>query len=180
MNQLARYDVVTGLANRLYITDLLERALKTHIGQPQPCAMMLLDLDRFKAVNDTLGHPVGDQLLQQVAARLTQIIGDRGQVGRLGGDEFQIVLPQITHADKLANIANAIILSVAKPFAIEREQVRVGSSIGIAVSEGEGVSASALVRNADLALYAAKDAGRGVYRFYADAMHNQASERKAN
>jgi diguanylate cyclase (GGDEF)-like protein/PAS domain S-box-containing protein len=179
INQLARYDVLTGLANRLHITDLLERALKTHIGQPQPCAMMLMDLDRFKAVNDTLGHPVGDQLLQQVAARLTQIIGDRGQVGRLGGDEFQIVLPQITHADKLANIANAIILSIAKPFAIEGEQVRVGSSIGIAVSAGAGVSASALVRNADLALYAAKDAGRGVYRFYADAMHNQASERKA-
>ncbi len=179
INQLARYDVLTGLANRLHITDLLERALKNHIGQPQPCALLLMDLDRFKAVNDTLGHPVGDQLLQQVAARLAQIIGDRGQVGRLGGDEFQIVLPQITNADKLANIANAIILSLAKPFAIEGEQVRIGSSIGIAVSEGAGVSSSALVRNADLALYAAKDAGRGVYRFYADAMHNQASERKA-
>src|SRR3546814_8853427 len=83
INQLARYDTLTGLANRLQITDLLERALKNHIGQPQPCALLLLDLDRFKAVNDTLGHPVGDQLLQQAAARLTQIIGDKGQVGRL-------------------------------------------------------------------------------------------------
>lgn len=81
--------------------------------------------------------------------------------------------------EKLAGIANAIILSLAKPFAIEGEQVRIGSSIGIAVSEGRGISASSLVRNADLALYAAKDAGRGVYRFYADAMHDQASERKA-
>ena len=179
INQLARYDTLTGLANRLQITDLLERALRSHIGQPQPCALLLLDLDRFKAVNDTLGHPVGDQLLQQVAGRLTQIVGDKGQVGRLGGDEFQIVLPQLTQPEKLAGVANAVILSLAKPFAIEGEQVRVGSSIGIAVSEGQGVSASALVRNADLALYAAKDAGRGVYRFYADAMHNQASERKA-
>ena len=179
INQLARYDTLTGLANRLHITDLLERALKSHIGQPQPCALLLLDLDRFKAVNDTLGHPVGDQLLQQVAGRLTQIVGDKGQVGRLGGDEFQIVLPQITQPEKLSGVANAIILSLAKPFAIEGEQVRVGSSIGIAVSEGQGVTAPALVRNADLALYAAKDAGRGVYRFYADAMHNQASERKA-
>src|SRR3546814_5640033 len=85
----------------------------------------------------------------------------------------------MSHPEKLAGIANAIILSLAKPFSIEGEQVRVGSAIGIAVSEGPGVSASALVRNADLALYAAKDAGRGVYRFYADAMHNQASERKA-
>ncbi len=179
INQLARYDTLTGLANRLHITDLLERALRNHMGQAQPCALLLLDLDRFKAVNDTLGHPVGDQLLQQVAGRLTQIVGDKGQVGRLGGDEFQIVLPQVTHPEKLAGIANAIILSVARPFAIEGQQVRVGSSIGIAVSEGEGVTVSALVRNADLALYAAKDAGRGVYRFYADAMHNQASERKA-
>ncbi|WP_428627336.1 EAL domain-containing protein [Sphingopyxis sp.] len=179
INQLARYDTLTGLANRPHITDLLERALKSHIGQPQPCALLLMDLDRFKAVNDTLGHPVGDQLLQQVAGRLTQIVGDKGQVGRLGGDEFQIVVPQLCQPEKLAGIANAILLSLAKPFSIEGEQVRVGSSIGIAVSEGQGVSASALVRNADLALYAAKDAGRGVYRFYADAMHNQASERKA-
>lgn len=184
INQLARYDTLTGLANRRHITDLLERALKSHSGQPQPCALLLMDLDRFKAVNDTLGHPVGDQLLQQVAGRLTQIVGDKGQVGRLGGDEFQIVVPQMSQPEKLAGIANAIILSLAKPFAIEGEQVRIGSSIGIAVSDGaapdrQGVSASALVRNADLALYAAKDAGRGVYRFYADAMHNQASERKA-
>ena len=179
INQLARYDTLTGLANRRHITDLLERALKSHSGQPQPCALLLMDLDRFKAVNDTLGHPVGDQLLQQVAGRLTQIVGDKGQVGRLGGDEFQIVVPQINQPEKLAGIANAIILSLAKPFAIEGEQVRIGSSLGIAVSDGQGVTASALVRNADLALYAAKDAGRGVYRFYADAMHNQASERKA-
>lgn len=179
INQLARYDTLTGLANRRHITDLLERALKSHSGQPQPCALLLMDLDRFKAVNDTLGHPVGDQLLQQVAGRLTQIVGDKGQVGRLGGDEFQIVVPQISQPEKLAGIANAILLSLAKPFAIEGEQVRVGSSIAIAVSDGQGVTASALVRNADLALYAAKDAGRGVYRFYADAMHNQASERKA-
>ncbi len=179
INQLARYDTLTGLANRLHITDLLERALKNHMGQVQPCALLLMDLDRFKAVNDTLGHPVGDQLLQQVAGRLTQVVGDKGQVGRLGGDEFQIVLPQMVQPEKLAGIANAIILSLAKPFAIEGEQVRIGSSIGIAVSEGQGVGVPALVRNADLALYAAKDAGRGVYRFYADAMHNQASERKA-
>src|SRR3546814_9922439 len=105
INQLARYDTLTGLANRRHITDLLERALKSHSGQPQPCALLLMDLDRFKAVNDTLGHPVGDQLLQQVAGRLTQIVGDKGQVGRLGGDEFQIVVPQMSQPDKLAGIA---------------------------------------------------------------------------
>lgn len=102
IKQLARYDTLTGLANRLHITELLERALRNHMGQVQPCALLLMDLDRFKAVNDTMGHPAGDQLLQQVAGRLTQIIGDKGQVGRLGGDEFQIVLPQIVEPEKLA------------------------------------------------------------------------------
>ncbi len=179
INQLARYDTLTGLANRLHINEVLERALRNQIGQPQPCAMFLMDLDRFKAVNDTLGHPVGDQLLQQVATRLRNMVGDKGQVGRLGGDEFQVILPQITQPDKLANIANGIILSLSKPFIIDGEEVRIGSSIGIAISEGAGLPSSALVRNADLALYAAKDAGRGVFRFYTDKMHDVASERKA-
>src|SRR3546814_18667781 len=116
-----------------------------------------MDLDRFKAVNDTLGHPVGDQLLQQVAGRLTQIVGDKGQVGRLGGDEFQIVVPQMSQPEKLAGIANAIILSLAKPFSIEGEQVRVGSSLGIAVSEGPGVGARVPVSHADLPPYSAQE-----------------------
>jgi diguanylate cyclase (GGDEF)-like protein/PAS domain S-box-containing protein len=179
INQLARFDTLTGLANRLHINEMLERGLRNHIGQPQPCAMFLMDLDRFKAVNDTLGHPVGDQLLQQVATRLRGIVADKGQVGRLGGDEFQIVLPQIVQTDQLAAIANKIIQSLAKPFIIDGEQVRIGSSIGIAVSDAEGLPSSALVRNADLALYAAKDAGRGCYRFYSDSMHDDATERKA-
>lgn len=179
INQLARYDTLTGLANRLHITELLDRSLRNHVGQPQPCAMFLMDLDRFKAVNDTLGHPVGDQLLQQVAMRLRSIVGEKGQVGRLGGDEFQVVLPQVTHTGKLGNIANSIILGLSKPFSIDGEQVRIGVSIGVAVSEGAGLPSSALVRNADLALYAAKDAGRGVFRFYTDSMHDVASERKA-
>lgn len=179
INQLARYDTLTGLANRLHINELLERSLRNHFGQPQACALFLLDLDRFKAVNDTLGHPVGDQLLQQVAGRLKHVVGDRGHVGRLGGDEFQVVFPQLTNRELLSNIGNEIIINMAKPFAIENEQVRIGSSIGCAIAEGEPTPASALVRNADLALYAAKDDGRGVLRFYADAMHDQASERKA-
>lgn len=179
INQLARYDTLTGLANRLHITEILERALRNQMGQPQPCAMFLLDLDRFKAVNDTLGHPVGDQLLQQVATRLRSMVGDKGQVGRLGGDEFQVILPQNVNHDKLSNIAKGIILSLSEPFLIDREEVRIGASIGIAISDGAGLPSSALVRNADLALYAAKDAGRGVFRFYTDEMHNVASERKA-
>ncbi len=116
INQLARYDTLTGLANRPHITDLLERALKSHIGQPQPCALLLMDLDRFKAVNDTLGHPVGDQLLQQVAGRLPRSAAMRAQVGRLGGDEFQIILPDLEDRGKLGDMAHTLPQGVQDPF----------------------------------------------------------------
>src|SRR3546814_14949854 len=110
-------------------------------------------------VNDTLGHPVGDQLLQQVAGRLTQIVGDKGHVGRLGGDEFQIVVPQISQPEKLAGIATAIILSLAKPFSIAGSQVRVGSANSIPVSCGPRVRPSALARPAQLPLHRAEAGG---------------------
>ncbi len=183
IKQLAHYDTLTGLANRPQIASVLEKSLRNQLNKPQPCALFMMDLDRFKAVNDTLGHPIGDQLLQQVATRLQGIIGEAGIVGRLGGDEFQIVLPGMIDRAKLAKLANGIILSLAKPFQIERNSVRIGSSIGIAIAEGHLAedtppSAAALVRNADLALYAAKDAGRGRFEFYVDSMHDQATERK--
>ncbi len=178
INKLARFDTLTGLANRLNITELLEKSLHNHLGRPQACALFMLDLDRFKAVNDTLGHPVGDQLLQQVAQRLRAIVGEVGHVGRLGGDEFQVVIPGSKAADELAKLADAIIARLGEPFLIERQRVQIGASVGIAVSDREDVSSTSMIRNADLALYAAKDAGRGVHRFFASAMQDLASERK--
>ena len=176
--QLARYDTLTGLANRLEINRLLEQSLKGHMGKIEPCTLFLLDLDRFKQVNDTLGHPAGDALLEQVAERLQRVIDEHGTVGRIGGDEFQIVLPKLTGIADLEKLAARIIEAVSLPYIVEGSQVRIGASIGIAVHERGETKPSALVRNADLALYCAKDAGRGTFRFYEQAMHEQASERR--
>ncbi|NCP12329.1 MAG: EAL domain-containing protein [Sphingomonadales bacterium] len=178
VNQLARYDPLTGLSNRLDINQALTRALTGHNGRPQPCALFMVDLDKFKQVNDTLGHPAGDALLEQVAERLTESVGKTGLVGRLGGDEFQIVLPKLTLEAELDELATRIIARLSQPYQLAQGMVRIGASIGIAISHHEAVAASALVRNADLALYAAKDAGRGVCRFYEADMHTYANDRR--
>ncbi|MEM1133203.1 MAG: EAL domain-containing protein [Pseudomonadota bacterium] len=179
IQKLARYDTLTGLPNRLEINHALEKALLGPMGKTASCALFQMDLDRFKQVNDTMGHPVGDELLKQVAGRLAKVIGNHGQVGRLGGDEFQVVMPKFRDQKELAQYANAIIERLSQPYAISGSQVRIGSSIGIAISDEKANTAAALVRNADLALYAAKDSGRGVYCFYEQDMHSRASERQA-
>jgi len=180
VTQLARYDNLTGLANRLYIKELFEKALTTHRGDPAPCALFLLDLDRFKQVNDTLGHPIGDALLKQVSERLKRAVGDLGEVGRLGGDEFQVVLPGIINTDRLGDLARAIIAALSHPYMVEGNQIVIGASVGIAIAEGiVAESAETLIRNADLALYAAKEGGRGICRFYDEGMHKSARERRA-
>ncbi|MEO1044318.1 MAG: EAL domain-containing protein [Pseudomonadota bacterium] len=179
IQKLARYDTLTSLPNRLEINRSLEKALRGPMGKTAPCALFQLDLDRFKQVNDTLGHPVGDELLKQVAERLLQVVGNDGQVGRLGGDEFQVVVPKYNHQKQLAQKADAIIEKLSQPYSISGSQIRIGASIGIAISDEKSNTAPALVRNADLALYAAKDAGRGAFRFYESDMHSRASERQA-
>ncbi|MAC12406.1 MAG: diguanylate cyclase, partial [Sphingorhabdus sp.] len=126
--QLARYDTLTGLANRLEINRLLEQSLKGHMGKSEPCTLFLLDLDRFKQVNDTLGHPAGDALLVQVADRLQRVVDERGTVGRLGGDEFQIVLPKLIATADLEKLAKRIIESLSLPYIVEGSQVRIGAS----------------------------------------------------
>lgn len=178
VTQLARYDNLTGLANRRHIKELFEKALVDHRGKPKSCALFLLDLDRFKQVNDTLGHPAGDALLKQVSERLTRTIGDRGEVGRLGGDEFQVVLPGITSEEKLSEIARQTISNLTHAYMVEGNQIVIGASIGIAVSEGtRKTDAETLMRNADLALYSAKENGRGIYRFYHGDLHKTAKDR---
>jgi diguanylate cyclase (GGDEF)-like protein len=180
VTQLARYDNLTGLANRLYIKELFEKALVGHRNEPSPCALFLLDLDRFKQVNDTLGHPIGDALLKQVSERLKRTIGVSGEVGRLGGDEFQVVLPGITSEDRLAEIARSVILNLSHPYMVEGNQIVIGASVGIAIADGHQQSgAETLIRNADLALYSAKENGRGIWKFYSEDMHKVAHERRA-
>ncbi|MBT2186756.1 EAL domain-containing protein [Sphingobium nicotianae] len=176
--RLASFDSLTGLANRVQMLNTLEQAVNGKRGMYNECALLLLDLDRFKEVNDTMGHPAGDALLRQVAQRLLRLIGTSGKVGRLGGDEFKIVLPSMSDQMELTKLAQSIIHTVSQPYSIDGSQVIIGVSIGIAIAPTDGTNTETLTRNADLALYAAKADGRGAFRFYASAMHADAEDRR--
>jgi diguanylate cyclase (GGDEF)-like protein len=175
--RLALFDSLTGLANRQRMRQWLEQTLAQANGA-RGTALFLLDLDRFKAVNDTLGHQTGDALLKQVAQRLVRAIGDAGLVGRLGGDEFQVVLPGETNRDTLSDIARLVIESLSQPYSIDGSSISIGCSIGIALAPEDGGDTETLVRNADLALYGAKGDGRGIHRFFKPAMLDGARSRK--
>ena len=178
-SRLALYDSLTGLANRFHISKKLDTTLAAFSQQQRSCAIMLLDLDRFKQVNDTLGHPAGDALLKQVAERLLKIVGDKEMVSRLGGDEFQIILPDIEDRGRLGDMAADIIGSLSQPYSVEGSRCIIGASIGVAIAPFDGQSSEDLVRNADLALYAAKGNGRGRFRFYSSDLHQSAEDRRA-
>jgi len=178
LDKMARQDALTGLANRQALRRSLDDALVGAVRRKLRCSVFLLDLDRFKAVNDTLGHPAGDTLLRLVALRLTDEVGGQGQVGRLGGDEFQIVLPSMSSQADLAKLAQAIIDSVSRPYTINGNLVSIGTSVGIVTSDYDDRTSDDLMRDADLALYAAKAAGKGCFRFFAPEMHEAARERQ--
>lgn len=176
--QLARFDSLTQLANRFQMAEWLEKILAAPRVENRACAVFLLDLDRFKQVNDTMGHPAGDALLKQVADRLRSTVGDGGRVGRLGGDEFQVVIPGRVSREHLGYLASRIIESLSQPYSIEGSRVTIGASIGVALAPDDGSTSEQLIRNADLALYAAKDGGRGRHHFYAQDLHSDAQERQ--
>jgi diguanylate cyclase (GGDEF)-like protein len=176
--RLARYDSLTGLPNRAMMAATLDLALVNAAARRRGCALMLIDLDKFKQVNDTLGHPVGDKLLKAVAGRLAEVLGEEGQAGRLGGDEFEAILPGIEEQGRLSQLADAVIHSLSQPYQIEGSRIVIGASIGIAVARPGKALASALVKEADLALYAAKAGGRGTHRFFASEMNAEAVERQ--
>ncbi len=177
-SRLAHYDSLTGLSNRLQMSQTLEKIINAPKLDHRACAVFLLDLDRFKQVNDTMGHPAGDCLLTQVAGRLERAVGQFGRVGRLGGDEFQVILAGHHRRDDLALLAQCIINDLSEPYSIEGHRVVIGASVGIAISPDDGVTSEAIIRNADLALYAAKDGGRGRYHFYDADLHSDAEERR--
>ena len=176
-SRLAEYDSLTGLANRHRMTRRLEGTLAAFKSSRRACALMMLDLDRFKQVNDTMGHPAGDELLRQVAERLRNIIGERGEIGRLGGDEFQVILPDLDDRGKLAELANKLIQIVSQPYPIDGKRAIIGTSIGIAVAPYDGLEKDELIRATDLALYAAKNGGRGAYRFFSADLKDEEEER---
>ncbi|WP_425491052.1 EAL domain-containing protein [Novosphingobium flavum] len=176
--RLAHYDSLTGLANRLQMSKSLEKVLNARAAEHRACAVFLLDLDRFKQVNDTLGHPAGDSLLKQVANRLERVVGTPGRVGRLGGDEFQVIIPGRLEREELGRLAQRVISTLSEPYQIDGHRVVIGVSVGIALAPDDGVTSEAIIRNADLALYAAKDGGRGRHHFYAPDLHSDAEERR--
>ncbi|MCT2400356.1 EAL domain-containing protein [Novosphingobium sp. HK4-1] len=178
VTQLARFDSLTKLANRFQMSEWLEKILNAPRLESRACAVFLLDLDRFKQVNDTMGHPAGDALLKQVAERLSSTVGDMGRVGRLGGDEFQVVLPGHLQREGLAQLAQRIIENLSQPYSIEGARVVIGASVGISLCPDDGVCSEEIIRNADLALYAAKGGGRGRHHFYDEDLHSDAKERQ--
>ena len=177
-SQLALYDSLTGLTNRHHMAGRLASTLSAYQAAKRSCALMMLDLDRFKQVNDTLGHQAGDELLKQVAQRLRRVVEETCEIGRLGGDEFQIILPDVDDRGALGELGHKIITMLSQPYSIDGARCVIGASMGIAIAPYDGLDSEELVRNADLALYAAKGAGRGQYRFYSSDLHSVADERR--
>lgn len=176
-SRAAEFDSLTGLFNRHRMTRRLDAVLAAFRPVGRCCGLMMLDLDRFKHVNDTMGHPAGDELLRQVAERLRKIVGDRGEIGRLGGDEFQIVLPDHDDRGRLGEIAARVIQMLSQPYTIEGKRAVIGASVGVAVAPHDGDDRETLVASADLALYAAKNGGRGQFRFFGAELKDEALER---
>ena len=172
----SQVDELTGLANRRKLNERLSAMLAAFRATQRSCALMMLDLDRFKQVNDTMGHPAGDELLKQVAQRLTLIVKDRGEVGRLGGDEFQVLLPDMDDRGTLGELANRIVQAVSQPYQINGRRAIIGTSVGIAIAPYDGVDADELTRAADMALYSAKETRDGTFRFFTTELSDAASK----
>jgi diguanylate cyclase (GGDEF)-like protein/PAS domain S-box-containing protein len=162
---LAQHDGLTGLANRSLVFDTLAGLIDTGA----PFAVLCLDLDRFKRVNDNFGHAAGDDLLREVAARLRETVRETDTVARLGGDEFAIVQPLLHGPREAETLAERVILALGVPFGIAGNRIETGTSIGIATAPEDGIDSDTLLRNADTALYRAKQAGRGVFRRFLNA-----------
>ena len=176
--QLARFDPLTGLANRALFREALEDALARAARTGKPCALLFIDLDRFKAVNDTLGHGAGDRLLRETAGRLRDAIGGGATIARLGGDEFAVMLPDAS-SRRADAIAAAIVARLAQPFDLDGHAATVGASVGYALGPGDGASVETLLKSADLALYEVKTNGRGAACRYQPAIRERADERRS-
>ncbi len=175
---MAHHDPLTGLANRAAVTQDIEDAAARQRRWGEPFSVLLLDLDRFKYVNDTLGHPAGDALLQEVAARLKGFLRETDVLARLGGDEFAIIQAgEANQHDAASALANRIIEMFAKPFNIDGNEINIGTSIGISLAPAHATNPDNLLKMADMALYRAKSAGRNGFRFFDPEMSEAASVR---
>lgn len=176
IGRLAHQDVLTGLPNRALFQDRIRLGL-ARVERGDGLALHCLDLDRFKAVNDTLGHPVGDTLLKAVAQRLKGVVRESDTVARLGGDEFAIIQIAPKSIEEIELVAKRIIAVLSEPFVLGENVVSIGTSVGIAVAPTDGVDAEQLMMNADMALYRTKSIGRGTFGFFEHSMHERLQSR---
>jgi diguanylate cyclase (GGDEF)-like protein/PAS domain S-box-containing protein len=170
IRRMAHFDSLTSLPNRILLMDRLEQALAVSQRNQSKTAVIFMDLDRFKEINDNLGHHVGDMLLQQVAERIRTSLREVDTVSRLGGDEFVMVLPELRHSDDAALIAQKLLRSIASEYFVAGEKIHITPSLGISIHPDHGSDAGMLIRIADKAMYHAKQAGRNTFRFYDPAM----------
>ncbi|OWV80689.1 diguanylate cyclase [Rhizobium sp. R635] len=177
IHQMAFYDPLTSLPNRSLFNDRLRQMITSAGSRGQRAGVMLIDIDHFKVVNDTMGHPVGDQLLCQAAARLNASVRDYDTVARLGGDEFAILLPDLRQGDDLGRIASGILEKFKDGFLLDGKEVFISCSVGIALYPGDSADANDLVKYADSAMYLAKRSGRNNFRFYSKDLTANAEER---
>jgi diguanylate cyclase (GGDEF)-like protein/PAS domain S-box-containing protein len=176
---LADHDALTGLPNRRLLEDRLTQALALSYRNRKQTAVMFVDLDRFKSINDSLGHAVGDILLKEVAQRLVRQLRVGDTICRIGGDEFVVVLPELKRPADAANVAQKVLEQLSRPLVVEERELIVTPSIGIAVFPDDGRDAETLIRNSDAAMYHAKELGRANYQFFTAEMNQAASRRLA-
>ncbi|MEW7992748.1 MAG: EAL domain-containing protein [Candidatus Thiodiazotropha sp.] len=174
----ANYDALTGLPNRSLLSDRLEQAIGSALREKWMLAILFIDLDQFKMVNDTFGHVMGDELLQLVAERIGDCVRESDTVARFGGDEFVILLQDVTEMDAVANIATKVIDSITKVFTLYERDIYIGASVGITIFPDDAMNADSLLRNADMAMYQAKERGRNNYQFFTASMQQQTLERQ--
>jgi len=160
------------------LTEALGEGMRFAEQWKSRCAFLMIDLDRFKSVNDSLGHQVGDRLLAQVSQRLKAVVGENEQCGRLGGDEFAVVIRDASDKGRTARIADAVIDALSQPYEVDHHKLYIGASVGSAVCPKDGNTVETLMRNADLALYRAKDEGGGQHCHYEPSLHANAEERR--
>ena len=179
MAHLAEHDSLTGLPNRLLLNDRVSQAIVLAPRHNKKVALLFLDLDGFKHINDSLGHPIGDKLLQSTAKRLVDCVRASDTVSRQGGDEFVVLLSEVEHAEDAAITARRMLQAVAEPQSIDQHDLHVTTSIGLSVYPDDGLDAETLVKNADTAMYQAKENGRHAYQFFKPAMNVRAVERQS-
>ncbi|BEV72872.1 MULTISPECIES: EAL domain-containing protein [unclassified Paludibacterium] len=177
MRYMAEYDPLTDLPNRALINDRMQQAIAEAQSQGSELAVLFIDLDHFKRVNDSLGHALGDELLRQAAQRLGQTVRDIDSLGRSGGDEFVLILTQLKRHEEAAQVAERMLAALSEPFTLGEHAVQVSASIGISLYPKDGRDIQGLMMSADLALYHAKASGRDIFRFYSSQMNSQFNER---